>query len=134
MFDRFFSDWPMNMLNPTTVTDTGTQNYFPRNWDLDLEELDNEVVVRAELPGFEVNDINVHLANNVLTIEAHKEVQEHKENGERRVDQVRRSVSVPPGVDVNGTIDARYRNGILEIHLPRLPEAQGRRIEVKAAC
>jgi HSP20 family protein len=129
LFDRFFGDWPM------TMGDTMTQNFFPRNWDLDLEEKDKEVVVRAELPGFEANNIDVHLANNVLTIEARKEVKEGKEgteNGNRNfMDQVRRSLTLPAGLDTSGTVDAHYRNGILEVHIPRVPEAQGRRIEVR---
>ncbi len=132
VFDRFFGDWPMNMMNPMNLADTMTQNYFPRNWDLDLEENDKEVIVRAELPGFEANNIDVRFANNVLTIEARKEVQEGKENGRRQMDHVRRSISLPAGLNVDA-IDAVYRNGVLEVHVPRLPEAQGRRIEVKTA-
>jgi HSP20 family protein len=42
-----------------------------------------------------------------------------------------RWVTLPGGADVN-KVEAKYRNGVLEIHLPKAPEAQARRIEVKA--
>jgi HSP20 family protein len=129
MVDQFFGGtWPgmqSSMMMPFS------ENYFPRNWGLDLEERDNEVLVRAEMPGFETNEIDVHLANNILTIEGKHPVREGHENEPRQYNQVRRSVTLPAGLDVE-RIDAHYRNGILEIHVPRRPEAQGRRIEIKS--
>src|ERR1700736_3554829 len=44
-----------------------------RLWDFDVTEKDNEIVVRAELPGFEENEIDVRLDNGVLNIRAEKE-------------------------------------------------------------
>jgi len=43
---------------------------------------------------------------------------------------MRREITLPAGVEAE-RIEATYRNGVLEIHLPRTPEAVGRRIEVK---
>src|SRR5207302_4480435 len=44
-----------------------------RLWDFDVSEKDHEIVVRAELPGFQENEIDVQLTNDVLTIKAQKE-------------------------------------------------------------
>ncbi len=49
---------------------------------------------------------------------------------ETRYAEFKRTVTLPPGVEKD-KIEARYHNGILEIHLPKGPEAVGRRIEVK---
>lgn len=140
MFDRFFNDMPVGMIDRADL---------PRPWGLELQENEKEVVVRAELPGFELNDLDVHLRDNVLTIEArHSEETregERREYGERResheereyreprdrsYQHVRRAITLPSGLDVE-RIEANYRNGVLEVHVPRKPEQQGRRIEVR---
>jgi HSP20 family protein len=92
------------------------------------------VVVRAEAPGFEATDFDVQVSGDVLTIRAeHKE--ESREGGEggpaeSRYGCFERWVTLPGGTD-RDKVEARYRNGVLEVHLPKTPEAQGRRIEVK---
>jgi HSP20 family protein len=49
---------------------------------------------------------------------------------ERRYARLRRTVTLPSGTDAE-KVEATYRNGVLELHLPRKPEALGRRVEVK---
>jgi HSP20 family protein len=119
LFGTFFDFWPV----PTNR----------EGWGLEMEELDKEVVIRAEAPGFEAKDFVIHLTGDVLTIRAEKEVAKGKE-GEPEVESrhafLRRSLTVPPGIDPE-KIEAIYRNGVLEVHLPKTPEAVGRRIEVK---
>jgi HSP20 family protein len=93
-----------------------------------MEEREKEFVVRAEVPGFEANELVVNLTGNMLTIRAeHKVAREGKEEVERRFE---RTFTVPTGV-IPEKIEALYRNGVLEVHLPRSPEPEGRRIEVK---
>lgn len=114
LFDRFFGRWPLDfpeVENPV--------------WGLKVEELDKEVVVRAEVPGFEVKDIEVNLTGDLLTIAAVKKVEGKKEPAA----EMRRYVTVPPTIDP-AKVEALYRNGVLEVHLPKPPEAVGRRIEV----
>jgi HSP20 family protein len=102
-------------------------------WGLTVEALEKEVVIRAEAPGFEVGDFDLHLAGDVLTLCAEHKEEKGKEGepeAERRYVCLRRSLTLPPGVDAE-MIEAIYRNGVLEVHLPWTPEAMGRRIEVK---
>lgn len=104
-------------------------------WGLTMEEKEKEVVVRVELPGFAPEEVKVELVGEMLKIEAeHKEPEgkepevKEKEKVERKY--VKREVTLPPEVELEKA-EAIYRNGVLEVHLPRKPEVVGRRIEVK---
>jgi HSP20 family protein len=126
LFDRLFGGWagPIDWMR-------GPERF----WDLEVQDTDKEVFVRAEAPGFEPNDFTIDLCGNTLTIRAeHKESKEEKQEGaqlaERHGSRMDRSITLPAPVDVSKA-DARYHNGVLEVHLPRTEEAQKRRIEVK---
>jgi HSP20 family protein len=100
---------------------------------LEMEEKENEVVVRAEVPGFEASELDVRLAGNLLTIRAeHREEPDGKEREpvERRYGRSEWTVTLPAGIEP-AKIEAHYRNGVLEVHVPMTPEAAPRRIEVK---
>jgi len=119
LFDRLFGSWPVVEM----------PERLPR---MTMEENDKEIIVRAELPGFEPAEVRVELLGEVLTVEAeHREAAEKTaEAAERTYAHMRREITLPAGVEAE-RIEATYRNGVLEIHLPRTPEAVGRRIEVK---
>jgi HSP20 family protein len=124
LFNRFFGGWPVSPWEDGGRT---------MSWGLDVEETDKEVIIRAEAPGFEAKEFEVYLNGDVLTIQAeHKEAQGKagEAETERRYARLRRTVQLPSGTDAE-KVAATYRNGVLEMHLPRKPEAQGRRIEVK---
>jgi len=125
LFDRFFGRWPMDL--PEMLD-------YPVVRGLKWEETDKEVIVRVEAPGFELTDFDIVATGDMLTIAAmHKEVIGKEKEGkakEERLAEMKRYVTLPPGVDA-ARIEAFYRKGILEIHLPKTPEACGRRIEVK---
>jgi HSP20 family protein len=102
-------------------------------WGFEMNETEKEFVIRTELPGYEPAEIEVRLTGNVLTVMAeHREPEaETKEaKRERRYAKVERSLTLPPEVNPE-TIEAVYRNGVLELHVAKSPEATGRRIEVK---
>jgi HSP20 family protein len=122
LFDQFFGRWPLAL----------EDRFAMPVWGLDMEETEKEVLVRAEAPGFEATDFDVRLVDNLLVIEAVHKIKkaEKKEAKEEVVARMKRSLTVPPGIDPE-KIEAVYRNGVLEVHLPRKPEAVGRRIEVK---
>ena len=99
-----------------------------RVWDFNITENDKEIVVRAEMPGFEENELDVQINQDVLTIKAEKE---KKGNGEEEYRSFFRSVTLPSRIDAT-KVQATYRNGVLEVHVPRSPQAQGRKIEIKS--
>lgn len=98
-----------------------------------FDENEKEYVMKAEMPGFEPDEIDVKLSGNVLTVEAeHKE--ESKEGKERsyRYGSYHQSFTLPSDVQCE-QIDARYRSGVLELHVPKDESSPSKRITVKAA-
>jgi HSP20 family protein len=126
LFNRFFGNWPPSWEE---------RGFLEGMWGMDVEEADNEIIVRAEAPGFEPKDFEIHISGNTLTIQAeHKEEKEQKEEGfrgwERRYGRFRRSMPLSTAVDAD-KVEARYHSGVLEVHLPRTEPSPRRRIEVK---
>jgi len=123
LFTRFVPTWPV-MEMPE----------YP--WGMTMEEKEKEVVVRVELPGFAPEEVKVEVLGELLTVEAEhkepveKEEKKEKEKVERGYAHVKRMVTLPLEVELE-KVEAIYRNGVLEVHLPRKPEVVGRRIEVK---
>lgn len=102
---------------------------------LDMYQTNDEVVVKAVLPGVKPEDIHVSVANQVLTIRG--EVKEEKVNEdatyhirERRSGVITRSVQLPVEVDVDKA-KAEYENGILTLTLPKAEEVRPKTISVK---
>jgi HSP20 family protein len=125
LFDRFFAGWP-------EVSRMG--DGWQGSWGVDMNETDKEVVIRAEAPGFEAGDFDIHVSGNVLTIRAEqkKESDEKKEGYSVSERRLQRSLTLPAGTNPD-RVEARYRNGVLELHLPKTEESRGRRIEVKTS-
>jgi HSP20 family protein len=103
-------------------------------WGLDVRDDGGQYVVRAEAPGFEPEEFDLQLSGDVLTIRAEHR-HEHKD-GDKAVEQhwsrYERSVTLPAGAE-SDKVEATYRNGVLEVRVPKSPEAQPRRIAVKSA-
>ena len=106
---------------------------------VDIVEKDKHYEVKAELPGIDPANVEVKLANGLLTIKAEKteDKEEKKENyylSERRFGSFQRSFSVPAGVDAD-KIEASFINGVLVITLPKTSEAleQEKKIAIKSA-
>jgi HSP20 family protein len=121
LFNRLGTTWPMM-----------ESAEWPYGWALTTENKEKEIVVRIELPGFTPEEVKVEVTGEVLLVEAeHKEPAEKPEEKTPKVyAHVKRMETLPPDVDA-AKAEAVYRNGVLEIHLPRKPEAVGRRLEVK---
>ncbi|MEQ8331509.1 MAG: Hsp20/alpha crystallin family protein [Longimicrobiales bacterium] len=106
---------------------------------VNVEESADELLLTAELPGMSEENITLDLENNVLTISGEK--QETRTEGneerryhvwERRYGSFQRSFTLPRTVKAED-IRATFDNGILEVHLPKAPEAKGRKIAVERA-
>jgi len=120
LLERFFGRFPLDWAELDQ----------PVGWGMEVEEKDKEVILKAEAPGFEVGDFEVKLVNGMLLIEAaRKEEKKEGEEVERRL-VLKRTLEVPPDIDP-GKVEAFYRKGVLEVHLPKTPAALGHKIEVK---
>jgi HSP20 family protein len=110
-----------------------------RAWAPAVDMLDrkDEIVLRADLPGMEQKDVEVTVQDGMLTIRGdRKEEKEVKEEDyyycERWAGAFSRAVSLPAGIDTE-KVKATFRNGVLEIHIPKAERAKGKTIEIKAA-
>ena len=102
---------------------------------LDIHETDTAYEVAVPLPGVNADEINIKMQNGTLTISGELPQPKVEENRkvvvqERYYGKFSRSVSLPQSVDTN-KVEATYDNGVLNLTLPKLPEAQPKQISVK---
>ncbi|MED1442033.1 Hsp20/alpha crystallin family protein [Aeribacillus composti] len=103
---------------------------------LDIRETANEVIVTCDLPGLEKKeDVDIHLDRNVLTIsgtiQRSKEVKEEEmHRRERFVGRFHRAVALPANVKEE-EVSATYKNGVLEIRIPKQTENNKKKIDIQ---
>ena len=107
---------------------------------VDIAEKDGDIVVRASLPGFAKDEIDVQAHDGVLSITArHSEQHEESDDDgeryyrrERRSGSVSRRIALPGAVD-GAKVEAELRDGVLTLTIPTPEEAKPKQIEIKAA-
>jgi HSP20 family protein len=124
---------------------TANHPYTPRTeaalgaWapPVDIFERQDHLVIRAEVPGVEMKDMDVQIENGVLTLRGErKQDTEVKEDNAHRMERVygsfTRSFTLPTTVDA-AKVAATYKDGVLEITVPRAETAKPKSIEIRAA-
>jgi HSP20 family protein len=122
LFDSFFG-----------TPDRGARRWVP---PMDLVEADDHFMLKADLPGLSDKDVAIEVQDGTLKISGErKEEREQTERGwyriERSFGSFARSLSLPEGVDPDG-ITAEFRDGVLELRIPKPEERKPRRIEISA--
>ncbi len=102
---------------------------------VDVAETADKVVVTAEVPGIDVNDIDISLTGDILTIKGEKksEREEKEENYhlvERSYGSFARSLQLPAGVQAD-KIEATYKQGVLTVTCPKKEEIKPKPIDIK---
>ena len=102
---------------------------------IDVVDREKEIFVKAELPGFEKDDLDISIANNQLVIKAKTCKEEKEEKGdylkqEIRKSEIYRSVSLPAKVE-DENIKTSYKNGVLELTIPKHEKSQRKQIKVE---
>ena len=102
---------------------------------VDLFEERDDIVVKAELPGIDRDNIDVNLSDHTLTIKAEKKKEEEakEENyyrSERSYGSYVRTLDLPRDVTPD-KVKATFKNGVLEIRMPKTEEAKAKEIKVK---
>jgi HSP20 family protein len=127
LFDSFFETGSMSKWRD--------EAFLPR---IELKENDNELLVRAELPGIEEKDLSVELQEGVLRISGEKRSECKEEKGgyyhsECSYGRFDRVIPLHSGLDTDKA-KADFRRGVLTVHLPKKAEALAnrRKIEVQA--
>lgn len=104
---------------------------------LDVAETTEEYVLTAELPGVSVNDVEVNVEENVVTIRGVKPAPEDTEDKkyhriERPYGGFQRSLALPRNVDPE-QVAANFKEGVLEVRIGKREEAKPRKIEIAAS-
>ena len=127
LFSSFF-DTPAGGGNGSTQ---GLRRWVPA---MDLVETDDHFVLKADLPGLGPDDVNIEVADNVLTISGERKVEHETEREgfyrvERASGSFRRSLTLPEGVNLED-IAANFDNGVLEIRIPKPEERKPRKVSI----
>ena len=104
---------------------------------VDIYETENELVIKADVPGMDENDLDVRVENHTLTIRGERKLEQTvKEDNYLRVERnygsFSRSFGLPNTVNTEA-IKAEYKNGALTIELPKSAEAKPKQIKVNVA-
>ncbi len=102
---------------------------------LEVSETDDQIIVRAEIPGISPEDIDVNLSGDVLTISGEKTEEHEEEKGgrkysERSYGSFRRSIQLSSPVDPE-KVAAKHENGLVTITLEKAAQARSHRIPVQ---
>ncbi|HEX9388335.1 MAG TPA: Hsp20/alpha crystallin family protein [Anaerolineales bacterium] len=126
--DRLFDD---AFTRPISLRDGG--------WSapaVNMYQTDDEVVVKATLPGFKADEVQINVTGDLLTIRGERKSEEEQKDKswhirEHRWGSFERSITLPTEV-ISDRADAAFENGILTIKLPKVEEVKPKTITVKA--
>ena len=112
--------------------DAGTVVWAP---SVDISERKDAYLVSAELPGVKADDVEITFEDGLLTIQgerhfAHDSAEEKMHRTERFYGAFRRSITLPSHVEAD-KIEASAQDGVLQIMVPKAPEVQAKRIQVR---
>jgi HSP20 family protein len=128
--DRLFEE---SFVRPSTMLMEGESQ---GNLALDMYQTENEVVVKASMPGFKPEEVDISITGDTLTIKGeHQEEKETQEKDyfykERRYGSFSRMINIPVEVK-SEEAEAMFENGELTLKLPKAEEAKPKQIKVKA--
>ena len=122
-----------------SLRNSGKENLTVADWmpTVDISESDGEYLIKAELPEVKKEDVKVTVENGVLTLQGER--RQEKEEKSKRFHRVERSYgsfvrsfSLPESVD-ESSVRADYKDGVLNLHLPKSEKVKPKAIDVKVA-
>jgi len=148
---------PMRALSPFDDMDSWFESFFPRGWPqafrrggpwwsesaapfegrmpkVDVIDRDDQVLVRAEVPGVEKNDLDVSVSDGAVTIKGHTKHEEKEEKGDYYRHEISRgafarTVALPDYVNTEA-VTAKFKDGVLELSLPKIEKAKRRNVKI----
>jgi HSP20 family protein len=126
---RTFEDAVARMLNEPR----GARPWSP---SVDIFETENELILKADLPEVKLEDIEVRVENQTLTLKGERKFEKDESNRgfhriERQYGTFVRSFTVPASVDAE-KVAAEYKNGVLTVRLPKKEAAKPRQVKIEA--
>jgi len=125
MFDEFFRG------GNGEAARTGMSSWTPA---VDIHETDDGYVIKAELPGVSKDDVSIDVHQNTLTLRGQRKHEAEEKNEryhrvERAYGTFQRSFTLPAVIDQD-KVQATYKDGVLELHLPKSEAAKPKRIAI----
>jgi len=101
---------------------------------VDIYENDDEILVHADMPGVKKDEVSVNIDNGTLSLSGIRRLDNTGASTWKEFSDVEyvRSFAVPQSIDVE-RVEAKLKDGVLELHLPKSETAKPRMIEIKAA-
>jgi len=129
MFQDLWRSWPQQLEGD------GERSFLRPA--MDVVENDHDVIIRMDLPGVKPGDVNVEINDNILTITGELGDTVDKEGNryhyrERSYGHFQRSIRLPNTLDTD-KVGADFSDGVLTVTLPKQPQAQPRKIDVKSS-
>ena len=125
-----FNDFLEPFFGRFNFGDERTSTWAP---PVDVAEEHDKILVRVEVPGMDDKDLKVHFEDGLLTISGERQFERKDDRNYHRIERSYgsfvRSFTLPRTVDVN-KIAASYRNGVLEIEIPKTEESKPRQIQI----
>lgn len=129
-FEELFSD-----LFGFNAQNAASNGFSP---SLCIKQSDEEIQLRAELPGVKEEDIEIEISDNTLSIKGEKKEENHEENDQSHYSEIRygsfcRRVSLPENID-SEKIGAKFENGMLTVSVPleKTKEEKPRKIQINS--
>lgn len=102
---------------------------------VDIMDMDDTLIVTADIPGVEKEDIEISVRDTMLDIKAERKIEEEEREAgyvrhERTYNRYYRSIDLPSPVEEERA-EATFKNGVLEVRLPKAPEARGKHVPIK---
>lgn len=136
LWDSDFERMVQGFMSPMRwVEEARGADLFPA---MDIKERDDEYVIVADIPGAKKEDIDVTMENGILTITAETKSEKEEKQGERVLRQERRYGKYVRSLRLGTQIDekkvkANYKDGVLELILPKAEEVKPKKITVDVA-
>ena len=129
LMDRFFDD---PLFSPASLWNPRGEN-FPV--PLDLVEEEGQYIVKASMPGVKPEEVEITLADNMLTIKGESKRESESNEGnyhvrERHSGTFMRQIALPMAVKAE-EVEATHENGVLTLHLPKMEAVKPKKIAVK---
>lgn len=103
----------------------------------DVVQADKAVEISIELPGMELEDIDLSISGDMLAVQGERKIERREEKqgyflSERAYGQIYRAIPLPPGLDVDAAV-ADLKNGVLTVRIPQSAEAAAsvKKIDIK---
>lgn len=145
---------PARAMSPFEDMDRAFESFFPRGWlrpfhwerpwfremaglrpSVDVVDREEDIVVRAEIPGIKKEDLDVSLTDDTVTIKGTTSHEEKEERGEYFRQEISRgafsrTVGLPGEVE-SDKAKASFSDGVLEVTLPKAAKSKRRRVEIR---